>query len=86
MPAKDRSSTQDGPATGAEPITPSNTVEMDAISRGIYVGVGGDIVVVPASGDGTILFKGAVAGSIIPIRAKRVNATGTTATDLVSLY
>ena len=39
------------------------------------------------SEDGTVnTFVAALAGTIYPVSAKRVNATGTTATNLVALY
>lgn len=69
-------------------VTPSDTVSIKStgqICRAIYVGVAGDIVAVDAN-DVAVTFKGAAAGTIIPIRAKRINATSTTATDLVALY
>jgi hypothetical protein len=33
-----------------------------------------------------VVFKGATAGSILPIRPSAIKATSTTATDLVALY
>jgi len=63
----------------------TNDVAFPANSRAIYVGVGGNITIV--TDDGTaVLYKNAQSGSIIPIRAKQVNATNTTATDLVGIY
>lgn len=82
----DRATTQDGPATAAVDITPHDSNNFDAYSRAIYVGGAGDVVVVPMSGDGTVTLKAVPAGTLIPIRAKRVNSTGTTATFLVNLY
>lgn len=55
-----------------------------ASCRAIYVGVGGDISVV-VNGV-TVVFKNAVTGSIIPIFCTKVNASGTTATNLVALW
>jgi hypothetical protein len=55
------------------------------ITRGLYVGGAGNAVVVMQ--DGTQLtLNGLVVGSIYALRLKRVNATGTTATNLVGLY
>lgn len=54
--------------------------------RAIYVGVAGDISVNLATTGTAVIFKNALAGSIIPIRAIKVNATGTTATNLIALY
>jgi hypothetical protein len=73
------------PARNAEAITPSDTTEFSHVSRGIYIGVTGDVVAVMPD-DTAITFKNAVQGSVIPVVAKRVNATSTTATDLVALW
>lgn len=54
--------------------------------RAIYVGFGGDISVNMKNVGTAVVLKGAVTGTILPIRAVRVNATATTATDLVALY
>ena len=72
------------PAYSAKSITPSDTDEFP-VTRAIYVGSAGDIVVV--MGDGTQLtFAGAVAGSVLPIRVKKVLSTDTTASSLIALY
>ena len=70
------------------PITKSNSVNIGGpkpLTDAIYVGGTGDIVVVGAN-DVAVTFSGAVAGSIVPVQAKRVNSTSTTATLLVALY
>lgn len=62
-------------------ITPSDTVNFTYPVRGIYVGGGGDIAVVFDDDAETVLVFSAVpAGTTLAIKAKRVNATGTTAT------
>lgn len=76
--------TDAAPATVFEAITPHNSTNLTNVTRGIYVGVAGDVVVVPQTGS-AVTFKNAAAGSILPVRAIRVNSTGTTATDLVGL-
>lgn len=70
-------------------ITPSDSVNFAVPTRGIYVGVTGDVVCVPKTrtGEGAaVLFKAVPAGSVLPIAATRVNSTSTTATDLVALF
>lgn len=75
-----------GPADKYVAITHGDTSASDIpLTRSVYVGVGGNITAVGAD-DVAILFKGATTGSILPIRVKRINATGTAATDLVALY
>lgn len=66
-------------------VTPSDTVDEAAGPfRALYIGVAGDFVVVKLDNT-TVLFKNSLAGSIIPIIGRRVNATLTTATNLVGL-
>ena len=71
-----------GPALDAEAIV--NGTPFSRPCRGIYVGVGGIINLELEDGD-TVVFKGAVAGTVIPVRAVEVLSATTTATDLVAL-
>lgn len=70
----------------AAAITPSDSVDLtNAATRGVYVGVAGDVKV-DLVGTGTaVVFKAAPVG-ILNVQAKRVYSTGTTATNLVALY
>lgn len=74
------------PGEYANAITPSDSTNLTIPARGIYVGKCGDISVVMAAAGNTVLLKGAMAGVVIPVRVSRINATGTTASDLVALY
>jgi hypothetical protein len=72
------------------PITKSDTVNFvgpdgRVLCDAIYVGGGGDIVIVGQNGN-TFTLIGAIAGTIIPVAAMRVNSGSTSATDLVALY
>jgi len=57
----------------------------------IYVGGAGDVSVVAAgkkidgTTDNAVTFAGLAAGTFLPVLAKRVNSTGTTATSLVGM-
>ena len=69
-------------------ITPSDTVNIvdparDPLPDAIYVGGAG--VVRAVFPDNTTVDFTAIAGETLPIRIKRVNTTGTTATLLVAL-
>ena len=69
----------------AAAITKSDTVDIaDGITQAIYVG-GAGVVVVVFPGGSTASFT-CVAGQILPVQAKRVNSTNTTATLMVALY
>lgn len=72
-------------ASDAEEVTPSDSVDLSQVSRGLYVGGSGDISVVMKDGT-TVTLKSVVAGSVLPVRVSRVRATSTTATDIVALY
>jgi hypothetical protein len=72
-------------ASDAVVVTPSNTVNFTrGPCRSLYVGSGGNIAVV--IGGETITFANAAAGSVLPIKVSRVDATGTTASSLLALY
>lgn len=77
----------DGPATNFLAVTPHNSTNF-AQARALYVGVAGDVAAVAndiTGAETAVVFKNVPAGTILPIRTKRVNATGTTATDIVAL-
>jgi len=65
-------------------ITPHNSTNFAFRCRAIRVGGGGDVVAVREDGT-AVTFKNCYAGEVLDIVAIRVNATGTTATDLVGL-
>ena len=69
--------------TGAA-ITPHDTNDLPALTQGVWVGGAGNVAGV--LGDGRVLtFTGVLAGTLLPMAFKRINATGTTATNLVAL-
>ena len=72
------------PSTQYFSITPSDSVNYDKC-RALYVGVSGNVQAVQPNGT-VVPFLNAVAGSVLPIETIRINATSTTATDLVGLY
>jgi hypothetical protein len=52
----------------------------------VYVGVAGDVAVVPANGKLPVLFSGLQPGDMVPVLVSMVCKTGTTATNLVGCY
>ena len=80
------------PAAGAVAVTPSDTVNISSgACRALYIGgpAGGDFVdvtIMPAGYSASVMFKNVPVGSILPVNATRVLATGTTATSIVALY
>ncbi|MEG3124801.1 spike base protein, RCAP_Rcc01079 family [Sphingomonas sp. GB1N7] len=73
------------PARRAAAITPNDT-NIISTTRAILIGGAGDLAVLFADDTASVVLKGLVAGSILPIRVQKVLATGTTATNLVALY
>ena len=68
----------------ASAVTASDSVTFAEPSV-VYVGVAGDVRVTTSGGD-DVLFADVQAGSVIPVRVKRVWATNTTASSLVRIY
>lgn len=66
-------------------VTPSDATSLPGRCLGIYVGGTGDVALV-GEDDVAVTFVGVPAGTVLPCGAKRVNATGTTATSIVALY
>lgn len=73
------------PARGGFAITPSDSTDLSTETRAIYVGTAGDLVAVLSSGS-ELSFVGLAGGMVLPVRARRVKATGTSAGYLLGLY
>lgn len=76
-------STESRPATGGAAVTPSDSADITE-TRGLYIGTAGNLKVTFA--DGTTATLTSVANGVIPLKVKRVWATGTTATGITALY
>lgn len=75
----------DSPVENMFAVTPSDSVDLAYASRGIYVGVSGDVQLKTINDD-VITLVGLAAGVWHPIRARRIYSTSTTATDIVAGY
>jgi hypothetical protein len=74
------------PARSVALVTPNDSTDLSYATKALYVGVGGNISIDTVGGDSAVILIGVPTGSILPIRATRVRATGTTATDIAALY
>ena len=75
------------PASNGFAITPSNATIFAQYTRAIYIGGDGNISVRLADMETShVDFVGVKAGTVLPIRARMVRATDTTATNIVGLY
>jgi hypothetical protein len=80
--------TLDSPASRALAITPSDSTDLTFVTKAIYVGGGGSIKV-ELVGDTTpanVTFTSVQAGSILPIRVRKIYSANTTATNIIGLY
>lgn len=75
-----------GPGAHAFVIVPDDVNKLAHRTRGLYVGVAGNVSVEMAEDGTAIIFTSLSAGIIHPIAVRRVNATGTTATNIVGIY
>jgi hypothetical protein len=75
---------KDSPANFGAAVTPDDSTDLATLPRGLFIGGAGDVVVHDTAG--TSLTFTCPAGAILPLRAARVLATGTTATGIVALW
>jgi len=83
FPAQPHSTTM--PAFEGAAVSPSDTEDLTTNSRGIYVGVSGDLKVTLVTGT-TLTFVGIAAGIVHPLQVKKVFDTLTTATNILALW
>jgi hypothetical protein len=74
----------ESPAAHGFPVTPSDGADLIDVTRAIYVGGSGNLALTLLSG-ATLTFTGVAGGTLLPLRARAVKATGTTATSIVGL-
>lgn len=72
------------PATHLSPVTPDDGTDLPMSSRAINVAETGTVQVTTVGGSTATIYVSA--GVAFPIRARRIWASGTTATGLVVLY
>lgn len=90
MPAIDlqaqRGDTVDFSAKRLRAVTPHDTNELAFIAKALYIGTGGNLTMIAQEDTAAVTMTNVAAGSIIPVRAKIVRATGTTASGIVALF
>lgn len=79
-----RASSTSGPAMSGFAITPHDTNELEEMTRAVYVGAGGSIALQMHSG-ANVTLVGVASGTFLPVRVRKVLATGTTAGSIVGL-
>jgi hypothetical protein len=82
-PATHTGAAATAPAGYGVAVTPSDSVVIP-MTRALYVGVGGNVRVTDINDN--VTYDNVPSGSILPIQASKVLATGTTASRIVALY
>lgn len=82
---KDHTSSLTAPARRGATVTPSDDEPLAQVTRAIYVGGAGDVAVEMADGD-SVVFVGLTGGTLLPVRAARILATGTSAGAILALW
>jgi hypothetical protein len=73
------------PAPHAAPVTPSDIDDLRHVTRWLFIGSIGTVVVVMEDGT-TVTLTGVPTGALLPIRVTRVMATNTTASNMIALW
>lgn len=73
------------PARDAAAVVPNDFADLVQLPRALFVGTAGNVAVVMAGGQ-SVVFENCAAGVVLPVRAARIRATGTTAGALVALW
>ena len=83
IPAVHQGAAATAPAGYGVAVTPSNSTVLP-MTRGLYVGMGGDVAVEDINS--TVTYSNVQAGTLLPIQVSKVLSTGTTASSIVALY
>jgi hypothetical protein len=73
------------PASDGAAVTPSDTVDLAVAPRRLWIGGAGNVKINTLAGN-ALTYTAVPAGVYLQIRASRVFATGTTATNIVAEY
>lgn len=72
------------PADSHVLITPNDSTDLATIPRGLFFNGAGDVVLRDKSGNDETYTV--TAGQLLPFRARRILATGTTATGIIAMW
>lgn len=85
-PYAQRSTTLNSNARLAAAVVPSDTVDLAPYAKDLFIGVSGDVKVIPINNDDAtaVTFKAVPVGRL-GVQVRRVFAAGTTATNILAL-
>lgn len=68
-------------------VTASDTAELPGgVCRALWIGGAGNVAVISENDTSAVTLVGCAAGQVVPVRARQVMSTNTTATSIVALY
>lgn len=67
-------------------VTTSDTTALSPPARCLYIGTGGDVVIVQPGSSTAVTFKNMPSGSYLWVQTLLVKTTNTTATNIVALW
>lgn len=73
------------PAYGGSPVSPADGSDLPQVGRALWVGGSGNVVGVLADTASVTIYN-VQAGTLLPLRFKRIHSTNTTATSMTNLY
>ena len=82
-PFRNREPSLNGPARDALPVTPSDAQDLSVTALALYVETGGTLSVITAAGQTRTLVVPDF--TFLPVRIRRVRASGTTASGIHAL-
>lgn len=85
-PFKSHETALTSPARNSFSVIPDDASDLVTTCRALFIGGAGNISVILADDSSSLVFKNIPAGTVMPIAVKRVEATLTTATDILGLY
>lgn len=66
-------------------ISPNDASDLPHLTKALYIGEGGDVVLRSARGETDVTFRNLPSGYILDVRAVAVRASGTSAASIVGL-
>jgi len=73
------------PAQVCFQVTPDDVIELEAVTKAIYVGQSGDVTLRAVDSSADVTFRNVQGGSILDVRVSAIRSTGTSAGDIVGL-
>lgn len=83
---RDFADSASNPARSCAAVIPDDVNQLDIVSKALYIGTGGDLVIRSVDADADVTLRNAASGTILPMRVIAVRSTGTSAADIVALF